>query len=164
MNINDKLLKNINNKINDINNKITQNTNNINDNTNNINDINNQTVLWTNSNPNTNFEEQTITLSESIYNFEFIVCVSKPYTKLEEIKTNILYTKEITEYFVYDSGPFIYESIGCLGWRNGRVQSGGIKLDIFVGTRIKGIGVAGQADAITDWFIPVKIIGINRIN
>lgn len=123
-----------------------------------------KTVLWTNSNPTSNFAEQNVTLSDNINNYRFICWKIKRNTTLESYFT----TCSPMEYFENTpkkAGGF-YMTVGGLDVANvngavyyrsiRRVVDSTIYNQLFIGSAKNGTNAVVSNASL----IPIEIVGV----
>lgn len=117
------------------------------------------TTLWTNSSPTSAFSEQTITLSDSLANYDYIKFVSKFSTSSDDMGS------EIVDYNTFKTlSPYPYHFYPVLGanpttsYSTGRfiIYDSDTQITIGSNSRLNSTGVENSYN------IPFKIIGLKK--
>lgn len=109
-------------------------------------------TLWTNPNPTSAFESQTITLSTS--NWDYCEIIYKNYIDGDTFEVHKVYKNYMPSEV---GGTFYYNNFLYTGTRKITLQQSGLGLNFAYANGIKIGDTVIAAD--TKWIVPIKIIG-----
>lgn len=122
-----------------------------------------ETVLWTNSAPTSTFNAQTVTLSDSVRNYDYLKFV---YNLNNENQTTCSTIMSVSDFVntKYQAGYFVGE-FGCMATTSGTLYpwSRPAHYDTDTTIAIKNCITAGTSVTINTRLIPTAIIGIKNM-
>lgn len=122
-----------------------------------------ETVLWTNSAPTSTFNAQTVTLSDSVRNYDYLKFV---YNLNNENQTTCSTIMSVSDFVntKYQAGYFVGE-FGCMATTSGTLYpwSRPAHYDTDTTIAIKNCITVGTSVTINTRLIPTAIIGIKNI-